>query len=117
MVFPCLLHRVETNAQVKFKKYLKAGEVTKNYTNILTMLLWLRMCCDHPSLACQNATPWEDAGEAAKRTAQECDRARIINTAPWVEKVKKDRLEKAIKAIKDEKEVGLDLRADFPGYG
>jgi hypothetical protein len=91
--------------QVKFTKFMKAGTVTKNYTNILTMLLWLRMCCDHPALACTNAVPWEDAGEAAKRAAAECDRARIINGLDWVEKVKKMQLDKAINAIKAEKEV------------
>lgn len=67
------------------------------------------MCCDHPVLACKDAVPWEDAGEAAKRAAAECDRARIIMGAEWVEKVKKEQLAKALKAIQAEKEVCLYL--------
>ncbi|KAH8880122.1 P-loop containing nucleoside triphosphate hydrolase protein [Thozetella sp. PMI_491] len=41
---------LEGNAQVKFSKYLRAGTVGKNYSNILVLLLRLRQACCHPHL-------------------------------------------------------------------
>ena len=41
---------LETQSQLRFNTYLKAGTVNKNYTNALVLLLRLRQCCDHPHL-------------------------------------------------------------------
>ena len=41
---------LETQTQLKFNKYLKAGTVGRNYSNILVLLLRLRQACCHPHL-------------------------------------------------------------------
>lgn len=41
---------LETKSQVQFNKYLKAGTVGRNYSNILVLLLRLRQACCHPHL-------------------------------------------------------------------
>ncbi|KAL3417170.1 SNF2 family domain-containing protein [Phlyctema vagabunda] len=41
---------LESKTKVQFNKYMKAGTVTKNYANILVLLLRLRQCCCHPHL-------------------------------------------------------------------
>ncbi|KAF4460770.1 dna repair rad16 [Fusarium albosuccineum] len=42
--------QLEKNAQVQFNKYLRAGSVGKNYSNILVLLLRMRQACCHPHL-------------------------------------------------------------------
>ncbi|KUJ08350.1 uncharacterized protein LY89DRAFT_711734 [Mollisia scopiformis] len=41
---------LETKTQIKFSRYLKAGTVNKNYSNVLVLLLRLRQACCHPHL-------------------------------------------------------------------
>ena len=41
---------VESKSQLRFNSYLKKGQVSKNYANILVMLLRLRQICCHPHL-------------------------------------------------------------------
>ncbi|TPX13914.1 uncharacterized protein E0L32_005614 [Thyridium curvatum] len=41
---------LETKAQLQFNKYVRAGTVGKNYSNILVLLLRLRQACCHPHL-------------------------------------------------------------------
>lgn len=41
---------LETRSQVVFNRYLRAGTVGKNYSNILVLLLRLRQACCHPHL-------------------------------------------------------------------
>ena len=41
---------LEQRSQLTFNKYLRAGTVGKNYSNMLTLLLRLRQCCCHPHL-------------------------------------------------------------------
>lgn len=41
---------LETKTQLQFNKYLKAGTVSRNYTNVLVLLLRLRQACCHPHL-------------------------------------------------------------------
>ncbi|KAK4200603.1 putative ATP-dependent helicase [Triangularia verruculosa] len=41
---------LETRSQVVFNKYLRAGTVGRNYSNILVLLLRLRQACCHPHL-------------------------------------------------------------------
>ncbi|KAM5346787.1 hypothetical protein ACJ41O_009792 [Fusarium nematophilum] len=42
--------QLERNARVQFNKYLRAGSVGKNYSNILVLLLRMRQACCHPHL-------------------------------------------------------------------
>ena len=49
---------LETQTKVQFNKYLKAGTVNRNYSNVLVLLLRLRQACCHPHLI-------KDFGEAA----------------------------------------------------
>ncbi|KAK5289418.1 hypothetical protein LTR16_003014, partial [Cryomyces antarcticus] len=53
---------LETQTQLKFNKYLKAGTVGKNYSNLLVLLLRLRQACCHPHLI-------RDFGQVASVTA------------------------------------------------
>lgn len=41
---------LEAKTQIQYNKYLKAGTVGKNYSNILVLLLRLRQACCHPHL-------------------------------------------------------------------
>ncbi|PBP16082.1 SWI/SNF family DNA-dependent ATPase Ris1 [Diplocarpon rosae] len=41
---------LETKTQLVFNKYMKAGTVGKNYSNVLVLLLRLRQACCHPHL-------------------------------------------------------------------
>mgnify|MGYP003634235794 CR=1 FL=1 len=41
---------LETKTALQFNKYMKAGTVGKNYTNVLVLLLRLRQACCHPHL-------------------------------------------------------------------
>ncbi|KAK4042477.1 P-loop containing nucleoside triphosphate hydrolase protein [Parachaetomium inaequale] len=50
---------LETRSQVQFNKFLRAGTVGKNYSNILVLLLRLRQACCHPHL-----TEFESTGAA-----------------------------------------------------
>ncbi|KAM0417292.1 hypothetical protein ACHAPT_012733 [Fusarium lateritium] len=43
-------NQLEKNAQVQFSKYLRAGSIGKNYSNILVLLLRMRQACCHPHL-------------------------------------------------------------------
>ncbi|KAL5381591.1 hypothetical protein DPSP01_007040 [Paraphaeosphaeria sporulosa] len=46
-----LYKAIETKSQIQFNRYLKKGQVTNNYANILVLLLRLRQICCHPHLA------------------------------------------------------------------
>ena len=41
---------LETKTQLQFNRYLKAGTVGRNYSNVLVLLLRLRQACCHPHL-------------------------------------------------------------------
>ena len=41
---------LESQTQLQFNKYLKAGSVGRNYSNVLVLLLRLRQACCHPHL-------------------------------------------------------------------
>jgi SNF2 family DNA or RNA helicase len=41
---------LESKTKLDFNKYMKAGTVGKNYSNILVLLLRLRQACCHPHL-------------------------------------------------------------------
>ncbi|KAH7924689.1 hypothetical protein BV22DRAFT_1012721 [Leucogyrophana mollusca] len=46
---------VEVRSQARFNRFLKAGTVLKNYTQVLVMLLRLRQICSHPALIQEQA--------------------------------------------------------------
>ncbi|KAK4140210.1 SNF2 family N-terminal domain-containing protein [Dichotomopilus funicola] len=50
---------LESRSQVQFNKFLRAGTIGKNYSNILVLLLRLRQACCHPHL-----TEFEASGVA-----------------------------------------------------
>jgi SNF2 family DNA or RNA helicase len=58
---------LEGKLQIQFNKYVRAGTVGKNYSNILVLLLRLRQCCCHPHLITHfdEAPPAGVAGLAA----------------------------------------------------
>ena len=41
---------LESQSQLKFSRFVKAGTVVKNYANSLMLLLRLRQACNHPLL-------------------------------------------------------------------
>ncbi|KAI9367237.1 SNF2 family N-terminal domain-containing protein [Aspergillus egyptiacus] len=45
-----LYNSLETKTRLQFNKYLQAGTVGRNYSNILVLLLRLRQACCHPHL-------------------------------------------------------------------
>ncbi|KAK2737084.1 hypothetical protein FQN55_001296 [Onygenales sp. PD_40] len=45
-----LYNALETKTQLQFNKYLRAGTVGRNYSNVLVLLLRLRQACCHPHL-------------------------------------------------------------------
>jgi hypothetical protein len=47
---------LETQTQLTFNRYMKAGTVMKNYANVLVLLLRLRQACCHPHLIRDYAT-------------------------------------------------------------
>lgn len=75
---------LETRSQVQFNKYLRAGTVGRNYSNILALLLRLRQACCHPHLTdfeCVGAaTPGHDMADLAKNMeAAVVDRIKAID--------------------------------------
>ncbi|KAL9005446.1 MAG: hypothetical protein Q9188_001771 [Gyalolechia gomerana] len=75
---------LETQTQLQFNKYLSAGTVGRNYSNVLVLLLRLRQACCHPHLIKDFATssgttelPTEDLVKMAKELAPDVV-ARIV---------------------------------------
>lgn len=62
---------LESRTQLQFNKYMKAGTVGKNYSNILVLLLRLRQCCCHPHLITDfDEAPGELSDEAMMELAK-----------------------------------------------
>ena len=61
---------LETHTQIIFNKYVKAGTVGKNYSNMLVLLLRLRQACDHVHLIQLFSEAETSAGPAADLSAQ-----------------------------------------------
>ena len=75
---------LETRSRVLFSKYLRAGTVGKNYSNVLVLLLRLRQACCHPHLTtfeCVSGTnitmPSGDDAEALAKQLDESVVTRI----------------------------------------
>ncbi|KAI9101632.1 SNF2 family N-terminal domain-containing protein [Phlyctochytrium arcticum] len=65
---------LETGIQIRFNKYVRAGTVLKNYTNILVLLLRLRQACCHPSLMgkdLEKMSPEQQLTESAREDRNE----------------------------------------------
>ncbi|KAL4808216.1 SNF2 family N-terminal domain-containing protein [Aspergillus unguis] len=72
-----LYKSLETQTQLQFNRYLEAGTVGRNYSNILVLLLRLRQACCHPHLLKDFSVKLNEASEGvdfianAKAFAQE----------------------------------------------
>ncbi|KAL2158389.1 hypothetical protein VTH06DRAFT_4437 [Thermothelomyces fergusii] len=72
---------LETRSRVQFNKFLRAGTVGKNYSNILVLLLRLRQACCHPHLI-----EFESVGAAIENNDMESLARRLDATV--VERIK-----------------------------
>ncbi|KAL8853561.1 MAG: hypothetical protein Q9221_001547 [Calogaya cf. arnoldii] len=61
---------VETKSQLQFNKYLRAGTVGRNYSNVLVLLLRLRQACCHPHLIKDFGVP----SSAAEATSEDLEK-------------------------------------------
>ncbi|KAI4234695.1 MAG: hypothetical protein LQ349_003644 [Xanthoria aureola] len=61
---------LETKSQLQFNKYLKAGTVGRNYSNVLVLLLRLRQACCHPHLIKDFGVP----SSAAEATSEDLEK-------------------------------------------
>ncbi|KAF9776256.1 hypothetical protein IL306_005591 [Fusarium sp. DS 682] len=78
--------QLEKNARVQFSKYLREGTVSKNYSNILVLLLRLRQACCHPhlNLDVDEAAPSSVPDEDKKQLVKDLDQA-IVDRIKEVE--------------------------------
>ncbi|GAA5932237.1 hypothetical protein JCM3775_001168 [Rhodotorula graminis] len=95
---------VETRAQEKFNKFLKAGTVMKNYANVLLLLLRLRQVCFHPALIADAEQTLASKEAAKQKVKDELVRAKQELGAPFVSKIRRSRLEAAVDRVKTESE-------------
>ncbi|KAL8698197.1 MAG: hypothetical protein Q9224_001959 [Gallowayella concinna] len=79
---------VQSQTQLQFNKYLRAGTVGRNYSNVLVLLLRLRQACCHPHLIKDFGVPSsaaETVSEDLEKMAKELTAnvvARIIEQGP-----------------------------------
>jgi len=95
---------VETQSQIQFNKYLKAGTVLKNYAHVLVMLLRLRQVAFHPALLGSAF----DGMHAEREKQEEVARTIAIAGHDWVIKLKKDRYGLALDRAIAEREGNAD---------
>ncbi|SPQ19048.1 f785f566-b04f-4de8-b33a-3f32fa42f9e3 [Thermothielavioides terrestris] len=69
-------HDIESRSKIVFNRYLRAGTVGKNYSDILVLLLRLRQACCHPHLM-----EFESAGNSAPDSNQMLDLAKKLDAA------------------------------------
>ncbi|KAL8664662.1 MAG: hypothetical protein Q9168_007863 [Polycauliona sp. 1 TL-2023] len=60
---------LESRTQLQFNKYVRAGSVGRNYSNVLVLLLRLRQACCHPHLIKDFAVP-----SAAEATSEDLEK-------------------------------------------
>ncbi|GJN91484.1 hypothetical protein Rhopal_004507-T1 [Rhodotorula paludigena] len=94
---------VETKAQAKFNKFLKAGTVMKNYAHVLVLLLRLRQVCFHPSLIADTEETLARKEEAKGKLKEELARAKKDVGADFVKKIRKARLDAAVERCQAER--------------
>ncbi|TFY74691.1 hypothetical protein EWM64_g9322 [Hericium alpestre] len=66
-------HSVENRIEEQMNKLLKSGDVMKNYTHVLVLLLRLRQACNHPSLVSKDYKADRDAVESRPATNNKDD--------------------------------------------
>ncbi|CCA72471.1 related to DNA repair protein RAD16 [Serendipita indica DSM 11827] len=103
---------VEQKSQVRFNRFLQAGTVLKNYSQVLVMLMRLRQICVHPCLL----KAYESAFEVTDTRAPEArkvveDAANLVSNA-FVALVKKNLRDAAIEHMKNEKLMGNEATVD-----
>lgn len=97
---------VEARSQAVFNKFLQAGTVLKNYSQVLVMLMRLRQICVHPCLLKMYESAYEvkdTRPEDAKKVLE--DAARLVSNE-YVVHVKKQLREAALDRMELEKEKG-----------
>ncbi|GAA6038972.1 hypothetical protein JCM8097_000134 [Rhodosporidiobolus ruineniae] len=100
---------VETRAQVRFNKFLKAGTVMKKYVvrlldSVLVLLLRLRQLCCHPSLIVHAEETLAKREEDKNKLKDEVERAADEVGYDFVRKAKKQRLDLALARMQAEKD-------------
>ncbi|KAG8800840.1 hypothetical protein FRC17_006799, partial [Serendipita sp. 399] len=94
---------VEKKSQAVFNRFLQAGTVLKNYSQILIMLLRLRQLCVHPCLLKAYETAYkvvDTRNEADKNVVEEA--ARLVSNE-FVALVKRKLRETALERIQNER--------------
>ncbi|KAL0578872.1 hypothetical protein V5O48_003105, partial [Marasmius crinis-equi] len=99
---------VERKSQSIFNRYLRAGTVLKNYSQVLVLLLRLRQICSHPCLIQEGGgafiMPDEVENETRPEIRRELARARDLVSPAFVTKLKEKLKDEALKRIQAEKE-------------
>ncbi|GAA5992067.1 hypothetical protein JCM10908_000725 [Rhodotorula pacifica] len=93
---------VETRAQQKFNKFLKAGTVMRNYSHVLVLLLRLRQLCIHPALLIDAEETLAKKEEMKEAIKQDAKRAKMELGPEFVQLIKKRLLDAAVERIEAE---------------
>ncbi|KAI0058318.1 hypothetical protein BV25DRAFT_1830155 [Artomyces pyxidatus] len=64
---------LENKIEAAMEKFVKSGDVMRNYTNVMVLLLRLRQACNHPSLVSKNYNADRDAVEPRAATKDDED--------------------------------------------
>ncbi|KAK0446072.1 SNF2 family N-terminal domain-containing protein [Desarmillaria tabescens] len=98
---------VEARSQATFNRYLRAGTVLKNYSQVLVLLLRLRQLCSHPSLIQEDGVafiqPEEDEDNWRPEVKEELLRARKLLGGEFVSRLKRQFMEATLKRMEAEK--------------
>lgn len=99
---------VEARTQANFNRYLRAGTVLKNYSQVLVLLLRLRQICAHPSLIQEDGAAYMAPGEvdddSAAELSTELTRARRLVSLEFVIAMKSKFKASALQRMEAEKE-------------
>ncbi|KAJ8073759.1 hypothetical protein PM082_012037 [Marasmius tenuissimus] len=99
---------VERKSQAIFNRFLRAGTVLKNYSQVLVLLLRLRQICSHPCLIQEQGgafvMPDEVESETRPEVRRELARARDLVSPAFVVKMKERFKDEALQRIQAEKE-------------
>ncbi|KAK0480890.1 SNF2 family N-terminal domain-containing protein [Armillaria novae-zelandiae] len=98
---------VEAKSQATFNRYLRAGTVLKNYSQVLVLLLRLRQLCSHPSLIQEDGVayiqPEEDEDNWRLEVKEELLRARKLLGGEFVCRLKRRFMEATQRRMEAEK--------------
>lgn len=99
---------MEAKTQATFNRYLRAGTVLKNYSQVLVLLLRLRQICSHPNLIQEDGDGFvhpDEVDDDKPEVRTELTRARYLVSMEFVDGLKAKFKEAALKRIAAEKEV------------